>query len=171
MRHVMSIIGSGAGATDPQQDALAEALGRLAVDAGFRICCGGLGGVMTAACRGARRSERYTEGDTIGILPSRTHADANPFVDIAIPTELGYARNMLVVMSGHVVVAVAGRTGTLSEIALAWQIGRPVIALTPAGGWAARLAGQQLDGRRADTIRDAASPEEAVAIATALVSA
>ena len=167
----MSIIGSGAGATTPAQEDLAEQLGEAAVNAGFRICCGGLGGIMAAACRGARGAARYTEGDTIGILPGRSHSDANPSVDIAIPTELGYARNMLVVMAGHVVVAVAGRSGTLSELALAWQIGRPVIALSPAGGWSARLAGQALDDRRPDTIHDARTPQQAVALALRLAGA
>ena len=165
MRPIMSIIGSGGASCSPAQEVLAEQLGLGAIDAGFRICCGGRDGVMEAACRGARSAPKYREGDTIGILPGADSQDANPFVDIVIPTGMGHARNVMVVMAGQVVVAVAGGAGTLSELALAWQLGRPIIALSTAGGWASKLAGQGLDDRRAAIIWDATHPAQAVSLA------
>ncbi|MFT5681696.1 MAG: hypothetical protein ACI8RZ_002602 [Myxococcota bacterium] len=167
MRPILSIIGSAS--TTPEQTAASEAVGRLAVEAGFRICCGGRGGVMVAACRGARSAANYREGDTIGILMDYDPASANEHVDIAIPTGIGFSRNTVVVASGQVVVAVAGGAGTLSEIALAWQLKRPVIALC-VGGWSEKLAGQILDHRHDGAIHRAESPEDAVRIATGLLS-
>ena len=166
MRPILSIIGSAS--TTPEQTAAAAALGRLAVEAGFRICCGGRGGVMAAACQGARSAANYREGDTIGILMDYDPASANAFVDIAIPTGIGFSRNTVVVAAGQVVVSVAGGAGTLSEIALAWQLKRPVIALC-VGGWSETLAGQTLDHRHDSISHRAESPEEAVRIAADLL--
>ena len=90
--------------------------------------CGGLGGVMEAACRGAKE----TGGTTIGILPSTDRSEANGFVDVAIPTGLGEARNALVVRAADAVIALGGGYGTLSEIALALKAGKPVVGL---GTW------------------------------------
>ncbi len=140
---------------------LAHDLGRGLVDAGFRIVTGGLGGVMEAASRGAHSAESYREGDVLGILPTDSRGDANPWVDIVIPTGMGVARNVLVVSVADAVVALGGRSGTLSEIALAWQLGRPIVALS-GEGWSGRLAGVAVDERRADTVHAAASAEEAV---------
>jgi uncharacterized protein (TIGR00725 family) len=89
------------------------------------MCCGGLGGVMEAACAGFKLGK----GTTIGILPTYRKKDANKFVDIALPTGLGLARNALVVKSADVVVALPGAAGTLSEIAYCLQFGIPVISL------------------------------------------
>lgn len=164
----MAIVGGG---DAPDATLLqAEALGAGAVAAGFRIVTGGRGGVMAAASRGARSSPAWTEGTVLGILPGDDAAGANPWVDVALPTGMGLARNVLVVRAADVVVALGGGTGTLSEIALAWQIGRPVIAMTPGGGWAAALAGQTLDARRTDRVHPAAAPAEAIALAQSLLS-
>jgi uncharacterized protein (TIGR00725 family) len=138
------------------------------VDAGFRVVSGGLRGVMEAASRGAHESQQYASGDTIAILPTYESGDANQWVDIAIPTGLQHARNTLVVSSADVVIAVGGGAGTLSEIAAAWALGRPVIALQ-SGGWAERLGGESLDGRRSDHVHGPCSPAEAVALALELV--
>lgn len=89
------------------------------------MVCGGLGGVMAAACRGARAGG----GITVGLLPGIDRADANRWVDVAIPTGLGEARNVLVVRAADAVVAVGGAFGTLSEIALALKTGTPVVGL------------------------------------------
>ena len=166
MRPILSIIGSAT--TTEAQAAAAETLGRLAVEAGFRICCGGRTGVMAAACRGARSATRYREGDTIGVLMDNTTDSANPWVDIAIPTGMGFSRNTIVVAAGQVVVAVAGGAGTLSEIALAWQLERPVIALC-VGGWSEQLAGMRLDHRLDTVVHRAQTPEAAVAMALDLL--
>lgn len=115
----------GAGRCDEAVYETARLLGGLLAQCGFEIVCGGLGGVMTAVCQGAREAG----GRTIGILPGDDPAEANPFVDIAVVTGLGIARNVLVVKNGDAVVAVSGGAGTLSEIGIALKIGRPVVAL------------------------------------------
>src|SRR5207302_7302068 len=109
------------------RDRFAEAVGRLIVDRGWRVQTGGLGGVMESACRGARASTRWAPGSTIGILPGWDINDANPHVDVAIPTGLDHGRNLLVVQA-DAVIAVGGGAGTLSEIALAWMFFRLIVA-------------------------------------------
>jgi len=100
-------------------------VGRAIASAGAVLVCGGLGGVMQAAARGAREAG----GLTVGILPGPSHRDANPFVDVAIVTDLGHARNAIVVRSSHAVIALPGEYGTLSEVALALKMGIPVVGL------------------------------------------
>ena len=146
----------------------ALALGEALVDAGFRIVCGGRTGVMEAACRGARSSSSYREGDTTGILPGYDASDANDYVDTVICTGMGHARNAIVVASADVVIAIAGGAGTMSEIALAWQLGKPIIALG-GSGWGAKVAGAPIDERRDDIVHHADTPTRAVAMAMALI--
>lgn len=162
-RRVVAVVGNAL----PSAEALAvaEELGRLLVECGYRLVTGGLGGVMQAASRGARSARSYREGAVVGIIPGADPATANPFCDIVVPTNMGYARNVLVVSMADAVVAVGGGSGTLSEIAMAWQLGRLVVALE-IEGWSARLAGSTLDDKRADTVlaaRDAAHAVELVA--------
>ena len=104
---------------------LAEETGELIAQKGAVLVCGGLGGIMEAGCRGAKRGG----GTTIGILPGNRIEDANPFVDIALPTGMGVARNSIIIHSSQGVIAVSGKYGTLSEIAFALQIGIPVVSL------------------------------------------
>jgi uncharacterized protein (TIGR00725 family) len=144
----ISVIGSGA--CDAPTSEMARILGGLLAARGFDVVCGGLGGVMTAACQGAKEAG----GTTIGILPGEDPEAANPYVDVAIVTGLGIARNVLVVRNGEVVVAVAGEAGTLSEIGIALKLGRPVVAL----GHYATLPG----------VIPADTPEQAAALAEAL---
>lgn len=115
------------GESDPTPEiaALAETVGAEIASAGAVLVCGGLGGVMEAACRGARGKG----GITIGILPGTRPVEANPYVTYAIPTGLGHARNILVARSAQAVIAIGGRYGTLSEIAFAKVEGTPVIGL------------------------------------------
>lgn len=94
-------------------------LGKMIVDMGYFLVCGGLGGLMEAACKGAQNSEKYLPGKTIGIIPGSDKTKANEYCDIIIPTGLGFARNILVVNSADVVIAIGGGSGTLSEIAFA----------------------------------------------------
>ncbi len=115
-------------------------LGKLAVDAGYYIVCGGRDGVMEAVCRGAHLSENWFFGATVGILPSYHRSEANPWVDVVIPTGLGLARNAVVAASGEVVISINGGPGTLSEMAYAWQFGKPLISLSQTGGWSQFLA-------------------------------
>jgi uncharacterized protein (TIGR00725 family) len=109
----------------PRLAALAETVGAEIAASGAMLVCGGLGGTMEAACRGAWSRG----GTTFGILPGTRHADANPYVTYPIPTGLGHARNLVVVRSAHAVIAVGGKYGTLSEIAFAKIEGTPVIGL------------------------------------------
>jgi uncharacterized protein (TIGR00725 family) len=139
----------GAGDAGPRLTASAESVGRELARRGAVVVCGGLGGVMEAACRGAKDAG----GTTVGILPGHDRSAANAWVDVALPTGLGEGRNLLVVRAGDALVAVGGGYGTLSEIALALKAGTPVIALeswdipgavgvaSPAGAAAAALEG------------------------------
>ncbi len=115
----------GAGSCSPETAALAEEVGaEIALREGVLVC-GGLGGVMEAAARGAKQAG----GITVGILPGNRFSDANPFIDIPIVTDLGHARNALVVHSSQALIAITGGYGTLSEIALALKLGKPVIGI------------------------------------------
>jgi hypothetical protein len=115
----------GPGDADPQAEAAAEAVGRELARRGAVLVCGGLGGAMAAACRGAKDAG----GTTVGILPGSDRSAANRHVDVALATGLGEARNALVVRVADALVAVGGGYGTLSEIALALRTGKPVAGL------------------------------------------
>ena len=95
---------------------------------GAILVCGGLNGVMMAASRGAKEAG----GLTIGLLPGKDKNDANPYIDIALPTSIGYARNAMVACSADIIIALPGSNGTLSEICYGIVYNRPVIDL---GGW------------------------------------
>jgi uncharacterized protein (TIGR00725 family) len=117
------VVGAGdASATDA---AAADAVGRELAGAGAVVVTGGLGGVMEAASRGAREAG----GVTVGLLPGTDRAAGNPWLTIAVPTGLGELRNGLVVRAADALVAVGGGYGTLSEIALALKLGKPVVGL------------------------------------------
>ena len=133
----------GPGDAGPDEVAAAEAVGGELARRGAVLICGGLGGVMEGACRGASESG----GVTVGILPGADRRQANSYVEIAVPTGLGEARNALVVRAADALIAVGGAYGTLSEIALALKAGKPVIG----------LASWEIDG-----VERARGPEEAV---------
>ena len=144
-RALVAVIGDGGVSPESPRYLLAEAIGRGLVDAGHRVVTGGLGGVMEAACRGARRSSAWTEGTILGVLPGSDPSAANEFVDVALCTGLGHGRNR-VVAQADAVIAVGGGAGTLSELAFAWIHGRLVIGLR-CGGWSERLADERIDER------------------------
>jgi uncharacterized protein (TIGR00725 family) len=118
----------GPGSATEEQERLAERLGRGLGERNATLVCGGLGGVMAAACRGARS----TGGTTVGILPGSDRRTANQWVQVTIPTGLGELRNGLVIRAADVVIAVGRGHGTLSEVALALKADVPVIGL---GTW------------------------------------
>lgn len=119
----ISVIG---GSRCSQREAeLAEGVGAELARRGVTLVCGGLTGVMAAACKGAHSAG----GTTVGILPGSKREDANPYVDIPIVTTMGEARNVIVVCSGQAVIAIGGKYGTLSEIAYARRNNIPVIGL------------------------------------------
>ncbi|MGH2735903.1 MAG: TIGR00725 family protein [Actinomycetota bacterium] len=147
----------GAGLSSAEIDSLAEEVGVLLARNDAIVVCGGLGGVMEAACRGAKSAR----GTTIGILPGAERADANEFCDVVIPTGLGEARNTVIVRSADAVIAVDGEFGTLSEIGFALKIGKPVVGL---GTWELSRGGDL-----SSAVKPAATPAEAVNLALSLI--
>lgn len=123
MKKVVSVIGGSTCTKEVEE--LAQNLGKKLSEVVDILICGGLGGTMKAVCQGFKLGK----GLTIGILSSYNKNDANEYIDIAIPTGMGLARNVLVVKSADIVVALPGKTGTLSEVAYALQFGIPVISL------------------------------------------
>lgn len=114
----------GSSASIPHHEALAYEVGKLIAEKGWVLICGGLGGVMEAACRGALEKG----GLTVGIIPSDGE-DVNPYVKIPVITGMGYARNFIIVKSSQALIAIGGEFGTLSEIAIALKLKKPVIGL------------------------------------------
>jgi uncharacterized protein (TIGR00725 family) len=141
----------GGGDCSPEVEDMARRLGRLLAERGHILLCGGLGGVMEAVCCGARDAG----GLTVGILPG-DRWEANRCVGISIATGMGHARNVIIVKSADVVIALPGEHGTLSEIALALKMGKRVISLKSweiPGAMKAvtpEEAVELLDGKRAD---------------------
>ncbi|MGI8774188.1 MAG: TIGR00725 family protein [Actinomycetota bacterium] len=123
-RRYVAVVGAGDPGTDT--DRLAYEVGRLLASRGAVLVCGGLTGVMEHACRGAKDGG----GTTVGILPSTDKRHANPHVDVAIATGMGEMRNALIVRTADAVIAIGGGFGTLSEIAFALKLGRPVFGLS-----------------------------------------
>jgi len=156
------IIGVMGGAQcDPATYEHARAVGRLIAERGAVLLCGGLGGVMEAAARGASEAG----GLTVGILPggSERESPPNPYIQIAIFTGLSEARNVINVRSADAIIAIAGGYGTLSEIALALKVGKPVVLLH---SW--RF--ESPFGEPGGVVRTAETPEEAVALAFAALA-
>ena len=135
----VAVIGSGR-----EHEGRAEEVGRLLAERGCTVVTGGLGEVMAAAARGAKSAG----GTTIGILPGERRDEANPWIDHAVVTGIGHARNLAVVASGDAVIAVGGSWGTLAEIGFASRLGRAVVILEP--------------GLAVEGVSRAASPAEAV---------
>lgn len=129
----ISVIGGGD--CSVEEGRLAEEVGRELARRGATVICGGLGGVMEAACRGAVSEG----GTTIGILPGNDRREANRYVMVPIVTGMGYTRNAIVAKSGQAVIAIGGKYGTLSEIAYALQSGVPVVGL---GTWSLVMDGE-----------------------------
>ena len=122
---MVGVIGAGDCPGDVVE--LAETLGAEIARRGAVLVCGGLGGVMTAAARGAKSAG----GSTVGILPGTATADANPYIDFPVATGMGQARNLIIVQTADVLISVSGSYGTLSEMALALKTGKKVVSLLP----------------------------------------
>ncbi len=125
MKPQVSVIGAGGAAEDSETWRLAEEVGRLLAEAGATVVCGGRGGVMEAVSKGAANAG----GEVIGVLPWTEPSEANEHCTHVVATGVGHARNLAVVSSGQVVIAIGGEWGTLSEIGHARSIGRTVVAL------------------------------------------
>lgn len=123
MRKIIGVIGGSV--IDDTTYGESEKVGRLIAESGAILICGGLGGVMEAACKGAKAAG----GVTIGVLPTKDITDANRYVDIPIATGLGHGRNLIIINSAKALIAIAGKYGTLSEIGFALQSGKKVFGL------------------------------------------
>lgn len=135
----------------------AEAVGRGLARRGCTLICGGRGGIMEAACRGARAEG----GHTIGVLPGEDRRDMNAYVEFPIVTGMGYGRNVIIVRTAEAVIAIGGAYGTLSEVAHALNLGKPVIGLHT---W--RFTNDNVDDSPVVRARDAEDAvEKAVAVA------
>jgi uncharacterized protein (TIGR00725 family) len=150
----------GKGTPDEELTPLAEEVGRRLAEAGAVVVCGGLTGVMEGVARGAARAS----GTVIGIVPSSSLQDANPHCTYVVATGIGHARNLAVVSSGDAVIAIGGEWGTLSEIAFARVLGRPVVALR---SWQVSGGGAMEGGPGIEVATGAA---EAVELALSLAS-
>ncbi len=127
-KQMITISVIGGSSISSKIEALAESVGKMIADLGCVLVCGGLGGAMEAAAKGAKKAG----GLTIGILPGKDKRDANSFIDISLPTSIGYARNTIVSCSADIIIALPGSFGTNSEICYGLVYGRPVINL---GDW------------------------------------
>ncbi|MBY8983154.1 MAG: TIGR00725 family protein [Candidatus Lokiarchaeota archaeon] len=143
---------------DKDTEEKAIEIGRLIAQNNYAISCGGLFGAMEAVCKGAKEED----GLTIGIIPYKEKSPANKYIDIVIPVPFSQARNLIVVLSGDICVAIGGKAGTLSEMCFAWIYGKPIIALSGVDGWSSKMAGQKLDDRRPDLIHNAKTPQEVI---------
>jgi len=166
MKKMIALSGS-----DGDDKNLTKSILKIAEDVGYYIAkkggiliCGGRDGTMKAAAKGAKKAK----GLTIGILPDSGET-ANEFIDIVIPTNLGSFRNYILINSADAVIAVAGRWGTLNEVSLALNIGKPTIVLKDSGGWSDILSKKELLGYFKKKPYVAGSPKEAVELAFNLI--
>jgi uncharacterized protein (TIGR00725 family) len=168
-KKLIAIIGGSAQTCKPKDLELADQLGKLLVENGFRIITGGYRGVMEAVSKGAKEAHNYQDGDIVGIISTINPSDANEYCDIVIATGMNYARNQIITASADIVIAIGGGTGTLSEIAFAWQLNKPILAFT-IEGWSGELAGKTLDNKRQDKIIAINTPEDAIKKIKELIS-
>lgn len=172
-KRYIAVIGQGQKPDDPPlPDHVLDAayrVGAAIARAGAILICGGLGGVMEAASRGATEAG----GVAIGFIPGLDRAAANPYLTYVFPTGMGVMRNFLVVRSAHAIIMIAGGVGTLQEATIAYDHRIPVIMVKGTGGWADRLPPILIEGRYLDIRRNVAfhvapGPEEAVNMAMKL---
>lgn len=162
MKKIIAVSGSNAGDENLTPEILkkAERVGELIARKGGILACGGLGGIMEAACQGAKKAA----GTTIGILPYGKE-EANSYVDIPIPTGLGYLRNSILVQTADSLIAICGRWGTLNEISFALILGKPTVILTGTGGVSDSLKQKEFLSAMKKKPLFASTPEEAVDLA------
>ncbi len=142
----IGVIGSNSSQCSKDLYDFAYNLGVLLGKKGNTILNGGMQGIMEAVSKGVKDSGN-AESLVVGILPFETAQNANGYLDIKIPTGIGYARNSILVLSSDILIALGGGAGTLNEISYAWQYGKKVYCYTGVEGWSKKLAGQNLDSR------------------------
>ncbi len=131
-------------------------IGRYIGISGFTLISGGRGGIMEAVSHGAKDAG----GTVVGILPGDSFSQANEHCTIVIPTGIGFARNSMNVLSADIIIVIGGKSGTLSELAYAWQYGIPVIACAFAQGWSQKIIHEPIDERKGCRIFPAHNVEE-----------
>ena len=155
------VIGSDGDHCQPHMYEAAKLVGDQVASRGAVLVTGGLSGVMEAASKGAK--ERG--GLVVGIIPHEDMSYANPFCDIIVPTGLGFARNYVTAYSADSVIVVGGGAGTLVEACVAYQKGKPIVALAGSGGTADKIAGTYLDDRQVVKVLSGTTPREVVDLA------
>ena len=162
---IIGVIGSGSGNLDKKIYETAEILGEIIAREKYILACGGLFGIMEAVCKGAKNAQ----GFTIGFIPGLEKKSANDFIDLVIPTGMGEARNLILVSTSDIIISIAGESGTLSELAFAWKMGKSIISLQNTGGWSAKLADEKIDNTRKDHIYSAQNPKDAISLVKKLL--
>ncbi len=152
------VIGSDGDHCPPSTYETAKEVGAQIASRGAILITGGLGGVMEAACLGAKEKG----GLVVGILPHEEMSYANPYCDIIIPTGIGFSRNYVTAYSADSTIVVGGGAGTYIEACVAYQKGKPIVALTGTGGTADKIADTYLDDRKTVKVLSASTPKEAV---------
>jgi len=165
MKKIIAVCGSNEGDENLNSDVLeiAEEVGFLIAKNGGILICGGLGGVMEASARGAKKGG----GITVGIMPWKKDK-ANKYIDIPIETNLGFYRNWLIVNSADSVIGVCGRWGTLNEISMAVALGKPTILISTSGGICELFSDKEVLRKFKTKPKIAKSPQEAVNLAFSL---
>ena len=154
------IVGNNDNGSTPDLEKVAYQTGMEVAKSEAVLITGGLGGVMKAACRGAKDGG----GLTVGIIPQNDPSFANEFCDIVIPSGIGLARDFLTALSADGVIIIGGASGTLSETCAAYMYKRPIVAIKNTGGIAERYADQYLDHRQNVKIIGVTSPKEAIKV-------
>lgn len=157
-KYQILIIGHDEAGCTPEHEKIAFDAGVQVAKSGCTLICGGLGGVMKAACKGAKQSG----GLTIGIIPQNDHIFANEFCDVVIPTGMGHTRDFLTALSADGVIVIGGGSGTLTEVCASYMYKKPIAAIKNSGDVASKYADQYLDHRKNVKIFGANSPKEAV---------
>lgn len=137
---------------------IAYKVGKEIALSGSVLICGGLGGVMEAACKGAKEAN----GNTVGIIPQDKFSFANQFCDIVICSGIGFARDFIVATSSDGIIAVGGGIGTLIEMSVGYMIRKKIVAISPSGGVSEIYAGKYLDERKRVLIESAPDAKSAV---------
>ncbi len=157
MRRVQVLVIGASDETGYENEAYS--IGALVSERNCTLITGGRGGIMEAASRGAAESG----GEVIGIIPGDSFSGANRYCSTVIPTGIGYARNLINILAGDIIIAVGGKSGTLTELAYAWQFNKPVICCMFAEGWSSRFPGINVDDRRGSVLYEAADVGEVAA--------
>jgi uncharacterized protein (TIGR00725 family) len=158
----IGIIGSNKSMCSPKLYEFGAELGLALANVRRIFVFGGLGGVMEAVCKGVKSSPISFYGQTVGILPDDYGDKTNPYIDTIIPSGIGIARNLVIINSSGILIALGGGAGTLSEIAFAWQRKKKVLCVTLFDGWAKELAGKDLDNRASGLLIPVSSIDEIV---------